>query len=99
MARAFLRDELDLMILDEPTSGLDAQAEHELHRRLRERRAGRTSVLISHRLGTVRDADLIVVLADGKVTESGRHDELLAVDGGYARLFRLQATGYAREPA
>lgn len=103
MARAFLRDDRDLMILDEPASGLDAYAESELHQRFRQRRAGRTSVLVSHRLSAVRDADLIVVLADGKVAESGRHAELLARDGGYARLFRLQATGYmpdiAAEPA
>jgi ATP-binding cassette subfamily B protein len=99
MARAFLRDDADLMILDEPLSGLDAYAEYELHQRLRERRAGRTSLLISHRLGTVRDADLIVVLADGKVAESGRHADLLARGGGYADLFRWQAAGYAGEPA
>jgi ATP-binding cassette subfamily B protein len=94
MARAFLRADRDLMILDEPASGLDAYAESELHQRLRQRRVGRTSVLVSHRLGAVRDADLIVVLAEGKVAESGRHADLVAGDGGYARLFRLQATGY-----
>ncbi|WP_412543587.1 ABC transporter ATP-binding protein [Longispora sp. K20-0274] len=94
LARAFLRDQRDLMILDEPSSGLDAQAEHEVHRSLREHRAGGTSVLISHRLGTVRDADAIVVLADGRVVEHGTHDELMAADAGYAGLFRTQAAGY-----
>ncbi|MGY0233973.1 ABC transporter ATP-binding protein [Longispora urticae] len=94
LARAFLRDQRDLMILDEPSSGLDAQAEHEVHRRLREYRAHGTSVLISHRLGTVRDADAIVVLAGGRVVEHGSHDELVAADAGYARLFRTQAAGY-----
>ena len=94
LARAFLRDRRDLMILDEPTAGLDAQAEHDLHERLRRHRAGRTSVLISHRLGAVRDADLIVVLDGGKVGERGTHAELMALGGGYAKLFRLQSRGY-----
>ncbi|MEO6088281.1 MAG: ABC transporter ATP-binding protein [Umezawaea sp.] len=94
LARAFLRDHRDLMILDEPSSGLDAEAEHEVHSSLRRHRDGATSVLISHRLGAVRDANLIAVLADGKVTELGTHDELIARSGKYARLFRLQASGY-----
>jgi ATP-binding cassette subfamily B protein len=82
------------MILDEPSSGLDAEAEHEVHSSLRRHRDGATSVLISHRLGAVRDANLIAVLADGRVTELGTHDELIARSGKYARLFRLQASGY-----
>jgi ATP-binding cassette subfamily B protein len=94
LARAILRDSPDLMILDEPSAGLDAEAEHEIHRSLKEHRAGRTSLLISHRLGAVRDADEIVVLADGGITERGTHAELLEADGEYARLFRLQASGY-----
>ncbi|MEQ4301018.1 ABC transporter ATP-binding protein [Plantactinospora sp. B6F1] len=94
LARALLRDQRDLLILDEPSAGLDAEAEHEIHTALRRHRAGRTTLLISHRLGAVRDADLIVVLADGDVVEEGNHDELMAVDGEYARLFRLQAAGY-----
>jgi len=99
LARAFMRDDRNLLILDEPTAGLDPQAEHDLHDRLRRHRQGRTSVLISHRLGTVRDADVIVVLADGVVVEQGTHDELLAADAGYANLFRLQASGYAEPVA
>ncbi|MFF5213185.1 ABC transporter ATP-binding protein [Streptosporangium sp. NPDC000396] len=99
LARALLRDGCDVMILDEPSAGLDAQAEHEVHRRLRLLRAGRTSLLISHRLGTVREADLIVVLEDGRVAERGSHDELLRADGPYAKLFRLQAEGYRDEVA
>jgi ATP-binding cassette, subfamily B, bacterial len=95
LARAFLRDDRSLLILDEPAAGLDPQAEYDLHRRLRRHRRDRTSVLISHRLGTIRDADRIVVLADGVVVEEGTHRELLAVDRGYAKLFRLQADGYA----
>jgi ATP-binding cassette subfamily B protein len=95
LARAFLREDRDLVILDEPSAGLDAEAEHEVHCRLREIRAGRTSLLISHRLGTVRDADHIAVLVDGVITEQGTHTELLDADGAYAYLFNLQAEGYA----
>ncbi|PWK85033.1 ATP-binding cassette subfamily B protein [Lentzea atacamensis] len=94
LARAFLRDRRDLMILDEPSSGLDAQAEHEVHSSLRRHREGATSVLISHRLGTIRDAGVIAVLTGGQISELGTHDELLALGGDYARLFRLQASGY-----
>jgi ATP-binding cassette, subfamily B, bacterial len=101
LARSFMRLRRDLLILDEPSSGLDAAAEHEIHRRLRRHRADTTSVLISHRLGAVRDADQIVVLAGGRIVERGSHDTLLAADGEYARLFRLQADGYrdTRQPS
>ncbi|MFC5831454.1 ABC transporter ATP-binding protein [Nonomuraea insulae] len=95
LARAFLRRDRDLVILDEPSAGLDAEAEHEVHTRLRELRAGRTSLLISHRLGTIRDADHIVVLADGVIVEQGTHHELIAMGDAYARMFTLQAAGYA----
>ncbi|MEU6715796.1 ABC transporter ATP-binding protein [Nonomuraea sp. NPDC046802] len=98
LARAFLRHDRDLMILDEPSAGLDAQAEHEIHERLRTTRSGRTTVLVSHRLSALKDADLIVVLADGVIAESGSHSALIAASGGYARLFRLQAAGYTENP-
>jgi ATP-binding cassette subfamily B protein len=94
LARAFLRDRRDLLILDKPSAGLDAAAEAEIHARHREHRAGQTSVLISHRLNTVRDADTIIVLGDGQVVEQGDHASLLAGNGEYAQLFRLQARGY-----
>ncbi|GAA2355679.1 multidrug ABC transporter permease [Catellatospora methionotrophica] len=99
LARAYLRGRHDLMILDEPSAGLDAEAEAEVHQALRAHRGGRTSVLVSHRLGTLRDADMLVVLSDGRVAEQGTHRELLAADGVYARLFRLQADGYQDDAA
>lgn len=94
LARALVRDRPDLLVLDEPATALDAQAEHDLNERLRAHRKGLTSLLISHRLSAVREADFIVVLADGKVAESGRHAELMALNGRYAQLFTLQAAGY-----
>lgn len=94
LARSFLRDAADLVVLDEPSAGLDVDAEHELHTAMREHRAGRATLLISHRLNAVRDADTIVVLADGVVAERGSHQELIRTGGTYARLFTRQAAGY-----
>ncbi|MFC4148794.1 ABC transporter ATP-binding protein [Micromonospora mangrovi] len=94
IARALMRQRSDLLILDEPSAGLDAEAEYKLHRLLRDYREGHTSILIAHRLSTIRDADNIVVIADGKVSEQGRHGELMNRCGMYARLFSIQASGY-----
>jgi ATP-binding cassette subfamily B protein len=99
LARALLRRDADLLILDEPSSGLDAVAEHEIHTRIGELRAGRTSLLISHRLAAVRRADRIVVLREGRIVEHGDHDALMRADGVYADLFRTQAAGYQLTPA
>ncbi|MBO3741490.1 ABC transporter ATP-binding protein [Actinoplanes flavus] len=94
LARSFMRTGCDLLILDEPSAGLDADAEHEVHTRLRTLRGGATALLISHRLSAVRDADTIVVLSDGAAVERGDHATLMDSDGPYARLFNLQASGY-----
>ena len=93
LARAYMRD-AQLMILDEPTAALDARAEYEVFQRFADLTKGRTSVLISHRFSTVRMADRILVLNNGELLESGSHEELLAKNGKYAELFRLQAKGY-----
>ncbi|MFH0518503.1 ABC transporter ATP-binding protein [Streptomyces sp. M41] len=94
LARAFVREERDLMILDEPSAGLDAAAEYGIHSSLRAHRKGCTSLLVSHRLGAVREADVIAVLRHGRLVERGSHDELVAAGGEYARLYALQASGY-----
>ena len=93
LARAFFRD-APFIVLDEPTASLDARAEHELFARMRGLLAGRTVLLISHRFSSVRSADRIYVLQDGRIVESGRHDELMRADGHYAELFTLQAAAY-----
>jgi ATP-binding cassette subfamily B protein len=98
LARAFMRRNSDLLILDEPNSGLDAEAEHSIHKRLTELRQEKTSLLISHRLNAVRGAGLIYVLSAGHVTETGSHDQLMALRGEYQRLFSLQAKGYEDLP-
>jgi ATP-binding cassette subfamily B protein len=93
LARAFLRD-VQIIVLDEPTSALDAQAEYEVFNKFRQLAEGRTAILISHRFSTVRLADHIYVLENGRISESGTHDELVRRGGRYARLFETQAQYY-----
>jgi len=95
VARGFHRD-APLLICDEPTAALDARAEHALFERVRRHSEGRTVLLITHRLASVRYADRIYVLDHGKVTEEGTHAELMAHGGVYAELYSLQADAYAR---
>jgi ATP-binding cassette subfamily B protein len=93
LGRALFRD-TQVLVLDEPTSALDPLAEADVCRRLRELAQGRSVVLISHRLSSVKIADAIHVIRDGKVVEQGGHEELVARDGEYARLYRSQANRY-----
>lgn len=93
LARAHLR-EAQLLILDEPTAALDARSEHEVFQRFTELAEGKMTLLISHRFSTVRMADRILVLKDGRIAEQGSHDELVRNGGHYAEMFELQAAGY-----
>ena len=94
LSRAFMREEADILVLDEPTAAMDAEAEAEIFQRLADLTQDQVAILISHRFSTVRMADDIVVLDGGKVVEAGDHDQLMALDGRYARMFKLQAAGY-----
>lgn len=93
LARAFVRD-AQVIILDEPTSALDARAEYKVFQELRRLTAQHAMIIISHRFSTVRMADRIYVIEDGVIVEGGSHDELMAQDGVYAKLFALQAQWY-----
>ena len=93
LARIMYRD-ADIWILDEPTSSLDPEAEASIFAELKENLKGRIGIVISHRFSTVRIADRIAVIADGKVSEVGSHEELMKAKGRYSELFELQAAGY-----
>ncbi len=94
LSRAFMRKRADILVLDEPTAAMDAEAEAQIFDHFRQVTAEQMTILISHRFSTVRMADHIVVLDKGKVTEEGSHEDLMALEGRYARLFTLQAAGY-----
>ena len=94
LSRAFMRNKADILILDEPTAAIDARAEAEIFAHFGKLTANRISIIISHRFSTVRIADHIIVLDQGRITEQGSHAELLQADGQYAKLFKLQAKGY-----
>lgn len=94
VSRGFMR-EAPLIVLDEPTAALDPQAEADVFRRFAAMADGRTAVLVSHRLGSARLCDRVLVLREGRLVEQGTHDELVAVGGEYARLWALQAQWYA----
>ena len=94
LSRAFMRSKADILILDEPTAAIDARAEAEIFSHFRDLTANKISIIISHRFSTVRMADHIIVLEQGKIQEEGSHTDLLDNGGQYATLFNLQAQGY-----
>src|SRR5699024_2411895 len=93
LARLYYRGG-SVLVFDEPTSALDADAEFEVVETLRQQARGRIAVIVCHRFSTVRMAEQIVVLERGRITEEGTHDQLLAENGTYARMFNRQARGY-----
>jgi len=93
LARAYLRN-AQILILDEPTAALDARSEFEVFQRFAELTAGKMALFISHRFSTVRSADRIIVLENGKIAEEGSHDQLARLGGRYAEMFEMQASSY-----
>ncbi|MAL04136.1 MAG: ABC transporter permease [Arenimonas sp.] len=94
LARAFMRSDADILVLDEPTAAMDAEAEATIFEHFRKLTTNRIAILISHRFSTVRMADQIIVIQEGRIIERGSHEALMAQDGHYAHLFKLQAQGY-----
>ena len=89
-----MRSEANILVLDEPTASMDSETEAEIFDHFRSLTKEKIAVLISHRFSTVRRADLIVVMERGRIVERGSHDELVALQGRYAKLFEFQARGY-----
>jgi ATP-binding cassette subfamily B protein len=94
LARAWMRKNADIVVLDEPTSAVDVMTESRFMERFRTMMRGRTSILISHKLSTVRLADQIAVLQNGRVVERGNHESLMTAAGQYAQMYNLQADGF-----
>jgi ATP-binding cassette subfamily B protein len=94
LSRAFMRSGADILVLDEPTAAMDATSEAAVFELFRAQSKTKMTILISHRFSTVRAADQIIVLHEGRIVEHGSHESLLAENGTYAQLFRLQAKGY-----
>ncbi|ERS86116.1 ABC transporter ATP-binding protein [Halomonas sp. PBN3] len=94
LSRAYMRESADILVLDEPTAAMDAAAEAAVFADFREHSHDKMTILISHRFSTVRAADQILVIDGGEILEQGDHASLMAANGRYARLFRLQAKGY-----
>ncbi len=94
LSRAFMRSDADILVLDEPTAAMDASSEAEVFEHFRTASSSKMTILISHRFSTVRAAAQIIVIHQGEILERGTHESLLAEDGQYAHLFKLQARGY-----
>ncbi|MEM9335405.1 MAG: ABC transporter ATP-binding protein, partial [Pseudomonadota bacterium] len=94
LSRAFMRSDADILVLDEPTAAMDAASEASIFEHFRSMSSDKMTILISHRFSTVRAADQIIVIQDGRIVERGNHESLMTEDGQYAQLFNLQRKGY-----
>ncbi len=94
LSRAFMRSDADILVLDEPTAAMDSESEAAVFDHFRTESHNKMTILISHRFSTVRIADQIIVIHRGEILEQGNHESLLAMNGQYAHLFKLQARGY-----